>query len=408
LHHADPQKVAIARDLMLRRPGHVDESPGPTRVVRTGESMLLAELTSEQLQQVADIEGWDADYRHVVDELGLRSVILAPLTARERILGVLTLVSAETGRRYGEQDLSIAELLARRAALAVENSLLFSQAQQAVTARDRFLALAAHELLTPVTIVRGYSEAFGRTVQRAMDQDPNAETVSVDGPRLRRALRNLTLAGDRLTRLVHDLLDVSRLQQGSLALSPEPMDLSGLVASVLESVQVQRGDGRYSDQISLFADLPAEGQVIGSWDRVRIEQVLFNLLDNAMKYSPDGGEVHVRLSIDDDEARLEVSDQGIGISPEHVATIFEPFQRSPRAGEHAPGFGMGLAVCREIIVGHGGTISAESTGEGQGTTVRMTLPNARLVAAAVDLGSLLAPADADAQPALGDALQPNA
>lgn len=381
LHHSDPQKVAIARDLMVRRGSASEESPGPQRVVRTGEPLLMSHLTSEEVDRVAEIEGWDADYRAVVNRLGLQSVIVAPLTGRERTLGVLTLVSAESGRRYGEQDLSIAELLARRAALAVENSLLYAEAQQAIKARDRFLALAAHELLTPVTIVRGYTEAVDRSMRRALEEDPDAATVSMDGPRVRRALTNLSQAATRLTLLVNDLLDVSRLQQGSLALSFEPLDLAALVASVLENVQVQRSEGRYADAISLYADLPAEGHVVGSWDRLRIEQVLFNVLDNAMKYSPVGGDVRVRLSVDGGEARLEVSDQGIGVSPEQLPTIFEPFHRSPQAGEHAAGFGMGLALCREIITGHGGTISAESSGEGKGTTIRITLPGAQLTTA---------------------------
>jgi PAS domain S-box-containing protein len=403
LHHADVARSPSVTDPRLRHAGYAGESPGPTHVMHTGESRMFSELTSDELDRVAEREGWEPEYRAAIGELSLRSIILAPLVARERTLGVLTLASAESGRRYGEQDLSVAELLARRVALAVENSLLYAEARRAVKARDRFLALAAHELLTPITIVRGYSEAVTRMVQRAMDADPDAASVTVDGPRVRRALTSLTQAGQRLTSLVHDLLDVSRLQQGSLALSPAPMDLSAVVASVLESVQVQRGEGRYSDSITLAADLPASGHIAGTWDRLRIEQVLFNVLDNAMKYSPGGGEVRVRLSIDHDEAQVEVSDQGIGVAPDQLDTIFEPFHRSPRAGEHATGFGMGLAVCREIVRGHGGSITAESGGEGQGVTIKVTLPDAQLVPAPVDDGA----APTTAYQTHGDALQPN-
>jgi PAS domain S-box-containing protein len=398
-------KDGAAVDPRLRRPGYADETPGPTPIMRTGEPRMVSELTPDELDRVADSEGWDAEYRGAIGLLGLQSLILVPLIARERTLGVLTLATAESGRRYNGQDLSVAELLARRVALAVENSLLYAEAQRAITARDRFLALAAHELLTPITIVRGYSEAVTRTVQRAMDEDPDAVTVTVDGPRLRRALTSLSQAGQRLTSLVHDLLDVSRLQHGTLALSFEPIDRSAVAASVLESVQVQRGEGRYSEAVTLTADLPDEGHITGTWDRLRIEQVLFNVVDNAMKYSPDGGEVHLRLSIENGEAHVEVSDHGIGVAPEQLDTIFEPFHRSPRAGEHATGFGMGLAVCREIVRGHDGSISAESDGEGQGTTIRITLPGARLVAAPVDVAS--APGGDDLPPQLGETRQPN-
>lgn len=405
LHHVESARFAAAAGTRLTRPGYLDETPGPTRVVQTGEARMVSELNGDELDRLATSEGWDAEYRSVISQLGLQSIILVPLIARERTLGVLTLAAGESGRRYGRQDLSVAELLARRVALAVENSLLYAEAQRAITARDRFLALAAHELLTPITIVRGYSEAVSRTVQRALDEDPDATTVTIDGPRLRRALTSLSQAGQRLTSLVHDLLDVSRLQQGTLALSFEAVDLSALVASVLESVQVQRSEGRYPDAITLTADVPDEGHVTGTWDRLRIEQVLFNVLDNAIKYSPDGGEVQLRLSIDDGEAQIEVSDAGIGVSPEQLDSIFEPFHRSPRAGEHATGFGMGLAVCREIVRGHGGSISAMSAGEGQGTTVTISLPGARLVAAPVDVSTALGGDDRPRQ--VGEALQPN-
>lgn len=388
-HHADPTKIAIGAELMRRRPSYSTHVHGPYHVARSGVSRMASVLNEDQLRKVAAVEGWDDEYFALIRQLGLRAVILAPLHGHDRVLGVLMLVSAESGRTYADHDLAMAELLARRAGLAVENSLLYREAQRAIEARDRFLALAAHELLTPVTIVRGYTETLERGVRRAMEHSPDAERVSLDAGRLRRSIGHIDQASDRLTRLIHDLLDISRLQRGALGLSPEPMDLSALVHSALESVQLQQAEGRYGSEIALEADLPAEGRVVGRWDPVRLEQVLFNVLDNAMKYSEPHGVVRVALSVEGEVAQLAVSDGGIGIAPDQLETIFEPFHRTKAAGEQAVGFGMGLAVCREIVRGHGGSITAESTGEHQGTTVRITLPGARLVARAVDMAALL-------------------
>jgi PAS domain S-box-containing protein len=388
-HHADPTKIAIGAELMRRRPSYSTHVHGPYHVARSGVSRMASVLNEDQLRKVAAVEGWDDEYFALIRQLGLRAVILAPLHGHDRVLGVLMLVSAESGRTYADHDLAMAELRARRAGLAVENSLLYREAQRAIEARDRFLALAAHELLTPVTIVRGYTETLERGVRRAMEHSPDAERVSLDAGRLRRSIGHIDQASDRLTRLIHDLLDISRLQRGALGLSPEPMDLSALVHSALESVQLQQAEGRYGSEIALEADLPAEGRVVGRWDPVRLEQVLFNVLDNAMKYSEPHGVVRVALSVEGEVAQLAVSDGGIGIAPDQLETIFEPFHRTKAAGEQAVGFGMGLAVCREIVRGHGGSITAESTGEHQGTTVRITLPGARLVARAVDMAALL-------------------
>lgn len=377
IHHADPEKLALAETLRQRRPPDPEQDAGAYRVARTGEAEMV-HLTDEQIEQLAAAQDWESDFLAMVRLLGLRSAMSVPMTGGDGVIGVLTLVSAESARRYRDRDLAVAELLARRAALAVENSRLYREAERAIAARDQFLALAAHELLTPVTIVRGYCDALCRTVGQAFERAAGATEVAIDGARLDRSVRKLDEATDRLTRLIHDLLDVSRLQQGTLAPSPQPMNLSQLVASALESIEVQRGSGRYPQDVALHAELPVDGAVMGSWDPVRIEQVLFNVVDNAMKYSSPGGEVSLLLAVEGDDARLTVRDGGMGIGAEELEAIFEPFHRAPGAGDRAFGFGMGLAICREIVERHGGTIRAESAGAGLGATVTITLPGARL------------------------------
>jgi signal transduction histidine kinase len=240
------------------------------------------------------------------------------------------------------------------------------------------VAVAAHELLTPVTIVRGYSQALQRLAQRAASESPDGESVTLEASRLLRSVERVDLAGERLTRLIGDLLDVSRLERGSLAAEPRPMNLSTLVRSVVDGLRVQQAEGRYQQDLELEVHLPEDGDVSGTWDPTRLEQVLFNVLDNAMKYSLAGGRIELRLRVEHGEAQIIVSDRGLGIEADELEAIFEPFYRAQQANQQAAGFGMGLAVCREIVERHGGSITAVSEGRGRGTTFTIKLPGAHL------------------------------
>jgi signal transduction histidine kinase len=295
----------------------------------------------------------------------------------------MTLVISESNRRYGPRDLSVAELLGVRAGLAVQNSRLYHEAAESVTLRDRFLQVAAHELLTPVTIVRGYAQSLERLVGRQRETAPGSTTISLDAARLSRTLRQVDRASERLTQLVGDLLDVTRLHSGSLVPVPRPMNLSAVVRSTLDGVNVQQIEGRYGTNVDLSFELPEDGDIVGTWDETRIEQVLFNVLDNALKYSSKGDAVNVRVWLDGDEARIDVSDTGLGIPADQLEAIFQPFHRTRDANVRAAGMGMGLAVCREIVNRHGGWIRASSPGSEQGSTFSIGLPGASMSAATV-------------------------
>ena len=379
IHHNDPDKLALAEELQRRFPPNPDASIGVSATLRTGRSVLIEEISDEQLRRSADAQAYGPEYVELMLALGLHSVLIAPLVAGDRVLGVLTLVSAESKRQYGPRDLSVAELLGVRAGLAVQNSELYRQAAEAVQLRDRFLQVAAHELLTPVTIVRGYAQSLQRAIDRSLAADPEAEYTTVEAARLTRAAEQLDRATERLTHLISDLLDVTRLQQGSLDPVPAPMSLSRLVTSALEGVRVQQDEGRYGADVRLTLDLPSGGEVMGTWDETRIEQVVFNMLDNALKYS-SGGEIAVRVWLEADEARLSITDEGLGIEADQLEAIFDPLHRTREANLRAAGMGMGLAVCREIVKRHGGWISAASPGPGLGSTFTVGLPGARLEA----------------------------
>lgn len=296
--------------------------------------------------------------------VGAVSLISVPLLARQRTIGVMTLISAESGRRYGPDDLWLAEALAARAALAVDNARLYSEAQAAVRTRDEFLSIASHELRTPVAGIKGYAQLL----LRAQERD------RLEAGRLTRSLRAIDDATDRLTTLTQDLLDVSRIRLGQLPLRLQEISLDELVRRVAQ---------RISDQLpashEIVVDIRALTPPIQA-DADRLEQVLTNLLDNARKYSPDGGIIALALGRAGDDIVLTVRDSGIGLPPDAADAIFHPFGRALNAtSRNLPGMGLGLYICRNIVERHGGRIVAESLGEGHGTTFTVTLPTEPVV-----------------------------
>jgi signal transduction histidine kinase len=284
---------------------------------------------------------------------------MLPLAARGRSLGVMTLVLSDDSRHYGPRDLALAQELARRAALAIDNARLYQEAQRAIRARDEFLSIAAHELRNPVTVLKGAADLLHRP-----PPDPDAAVA-----RQERLLDQIAKAADRLVELTDDLLDISRIQLGQLPLRPEPLDLAVLIPEVV---------GRYRERPGgaerLRLDVPATVPLVA--DAGRLEQVLVNLIDNAFKYSPDGGEIAVTLRREDGGARVQVRDEGIGLPAEALESIFEPFGRAENTSG-IPGMGLGLFICRSIVERHGGRIWAESAGEDQGATLHLWFPGDR-------------------------------
>jgi signal transduction histidine kinase len=252
-----------------------------------------------------------------------------------------------TDRKQAERDRD--ELLSREQAARAD-------AEDALRARDEFLSIASHELRTPVTGIRGTAQVARRARERGQ----------LDGERLDRYLATIDQVSGHLASLVEDLLDVSRLQRGTLPLRRRPTDLAALVRNAI---------ARYSsdDAHELLLECPASCPA--DVDPDRVEQILANLLGNALKYSPDGGEIRVTLSADGDGALLKVQDAGIGLPPDAVEQIFQPFGRASNATTRSiPGLGLGLFICRQIAEQHGGRLWAESPGELQGTTLSLWLP----------------------------------
>jgi signal transduction histidine kinase len=351
LAHGDPAKEAVARELQARYP----TTGGVARVLKTGQPEVFGHIPESQRMARAR----DPEHLRMLRELNSRAVMIVPLAARGRMLGALSLISTQSDRTYGTADVAIAEELARRCAHAVDNARLHQEAQIALTARDRFVQIASHELRTPIARVKGYAEML---LAAHTDGDLTPEM-------LQRSLKRIDHASDRLANLVRDLLDVSRISAGNLPLRLRTLDVTDLVREVV---------GRYQEQIGstghLLLDIVGSpGAVAGDPDR--IEQVLTNLLDNALKYSPDGAELLVRLQPKARGLLLEVQDRGIGLPPGAAERIFEPFSRATNAEvRQITGMGLGLYICRNIVEQHRGRIWASSKGEGKGVVMSVWLP----------------------------------
>jgi PAS domain S-box-containing protein len=353
--HRDPAKAALAGDLHERQLIHAQKAKLLWEAIQDRESKVVPVVTDEMLVASAR----DAEHLALLRALDVSSLLYAPLIHGERVQGAIALFMAGSGRSFGEEDRAIAVEIARRASLALENARLYEETNAAVQARDEFLSIASHELRTPVTAISGIAQVALRSKQRG----------TLDDARLTRVLDQLIRGSQRLVTLTEDLLDVSRLQTGRFELRREPLDLAAFVSDFVERFGATFGKPHL---LILRADA---GPLMVQADPARVEQVLSNLLSNAVKYAPDGGEIAVAVSRDGEQAACSVTDQGIGLPPGTAEMIFQPFGRAPNAAHRQiQGLGLGLYICRQIVERHGGTIRAESAGDGSGTAMRVWLP----------------------------------
>ncbi|MDC0677362.1 sensor histidine kinase [Sorangium atrum] len=345
-------QCVIDVDLARGAPGHS---------VSAGVPAGLADAVMDALRPLAspDRPGMgDLRAAPLLEQAGIHAFLRVPLLARNRCFGVMSLLAAAPRRPYGPADLRLAEELGYRAALALDNARLFAEAQEAIARRDEFLVVASHELKTPLTSL----QLQAQRVELLLRRYQRAELAS---ERIHAALQVLNRQIVRLGRLVNELLDVTRLNAGRLTLARAPVDLAALAREVVDRMSQQLADARCSVQLEL--DEP----VIGSWDPLRMEQVLINLLSNAMKYGA-GRPVLVGVRRQADRALLVVRDQGIGIAEADQGRIFELFERAVSVRNFG-GLGLGLFIARSIVASHGGSIRVESE-PGAGATFMVELP----------------------------------
>jgi signal transduction histidine kinase len=353
---ADPGKEALLRELRAFPMNEAEGSP-TRRALATGQTVFIPNFDEASLRS---LDRNDA-YGRIVRAIAPTSSVSIPLISRARTLGVLTYGMDASGRRHDPADLALAEELARHAALAIDNARLYRDAQEAITSRDRFISIASHELKTPLTTLRLQAEGLLRQMGPSRGAlDPAAQA---------RRLTTIVAQTARLDELVSQMLDVSRISAGRLDLNLQPIDLGAVTAEVVARFEDQLSRAAASVSVSV-----AGAPVVGCWDPMRVDQIVTNLVGNAIKYGA-GRPIEVAVSAGEGRARLVVRDQGIGIDREQQGRLFHRFERL--VGKDAPGgIGLGLWITRQFVEAMAGTISVESD-LGRGSTFVVELPIAR-------------------------------
>jgi signal transduction histidine kinase len=348
--HADPNKRALALDIGRRHPPTLDDAAGAGYVARTGRSQLIeavddTSFTAMKLGPEAHAFG---------RSLGLVSWLSLPLGIGGQTRGVLTLATAESNRRFGREEVELAEDFARRASSAIENARAYKEARDANRVKDEFLATMSHELRTPLNAILGWATLL----RTRSDLD------------VKKAIETIDRNARAQVRLIEEVLDISRIMSGKLKLDLKPIDLATVLRSSLDAA----APAALSKGIKLEAQLEVESCPFRG-DPVRMQQVFWNLLSNALKFTSRGGRVEARLARDGHEVVATITDTGRGIRPDFLPVVFQRFRQADTSTTRTEGgLGIGLAVVGHVVELHGGAVTAASPGEGRGATFTVRLP----------------------------------
>ena len=394
--HPDPDKQDAARALHEQYPPRAGDLVGAPKVIRTGRPEMVFDVPDSALVAAAH----DERHLEVLRKLGIRSYVVVPMVARGHVLGAMTFITAERERRFGDIDVVMAEDLARRAAMAVDNARLHGQAEEARDAaesalaeaemaleeaataeehlrdardaaeaalrtRDEFVSTMTHEVQTPLNAIIGYLELLEMDVSGAL-----ADTQRSYVQRAQDSSRHLL-------RLVRDVLDFSKSETARLAVEHEEVGAAETARGALALVR-PLASGRL---VTLVDDTASAAGLRYVGDEYRVRQILVNLLTNAIKFTPTGGRVTLRCHADagDDDGQASlfyvVTDTGEGVKPEDAERIFEPFVQGA-AGLTRPygGTGLGLPISRRLARLMGGDVTLQSPAHGSGATFTLRLP----------------------------------
>lgn len=369
--HVDPALVPLAFELSRRYPPRRDLSP-VWRAVDTRQSQTDV-CSEETLAESARDEG----ELELLRALGMRSMIAVPLCCRGSVFGVITFVCGGTERVYTEHEQRVAEYLARRASVAIDNATLYRELQDAHRRKDEFLATLAHELRNPLAPIRNALQVMRLT------EDPDTVLQA-------RAIMERQL--EQMVRLIDDLLEVSRITRGQFSLRTERVDLATVVGNAVDTARpLIEGAGH-----KLIMKLPVQPVWLEA-DPVRLAQVFSNLLNNAAKYTERGGTIWLTAEEHDGRVLVSVRDTGIGIPAEYLSRVFDIFtqvEQSPMKTQG--GLGIGLTLVKRLVEMHRGTVEARSDGPGMGSAFTVTLPVATAEQPAVEVAMTM---EAGAAPA---------
>lgn len=357
--HVEPSKVEIVRDIYQRFPLPAGSPHGARRVIESGEPQLVRDIDPTLFARAAQ----SPEHRSLLEELGARSWLIVPLAVQGHMFGALTLVYSVSGRRYDDAALALACDLARRAAIAIDNARLYRLSQQersrveaATRAKDEFVAMVSHELRTPLNAILGWVRLM--------------RSGSLSEQKREHAFEVIERNANAQSQLVADLLDISRALTGRIHVHPAQVDLANIVDMALEDVRLALEAKRIEVQVELERE-----HAIMRGDGERLQQVVWNLLSNAAKFTPKGGQVRVGLRRVESDLELSVADNGVGISPAFLPHVFESFRQwdAGSARTHG-GLGVGLSIAKHLVDLHGGSIQAESEGLGRGARFVVRLP----------------------------------
>jgi signal transduction histidine kinase len=345
--HVEPEGERRGREALERAP--LREPGSVARALRSGRPVTSRPPDPD----------WPAPLRAAVPSAELEATL--PLVAGGEQLGTVTLFARAGSRLDAPEGLALAEELARRLAISIDNARLYASAEQAVRARDDFLAIASHELKTPLTPLRIQIQALERLVRRG-------EVDAIPREKIAKLVVGADVQVVRIVALIDKLLDLTRIRAKRLRLDRSPMDLAATVRTIVDQHAGQLREA------GCRVVVEAAAPVVGSWDRLRLEQVVANLVTNAAKYAP-GAAVEVRVAADAAAccARVEVRDAGPGIPQADQERLFRPFERARGARASESGLGLGLYIVREIVEAHGGAVLLRSA-PGEGTAFVVELP----------------------------------
>ncbi len=353
ISHKDPKKIQWIRNLRKKGLLNLADSRGLPNVIRTGKAEFYPVITDDMLIAASKTKSQLALLR----SLGFSSAIIVPIFSQGKAVGGITLVNAESKRRFTQTDYAMAVELGSRISLAIENARLYKESQDAIAVRDEFISVASHELKTPVTSLKVYTQVLTKQARKKGDTAIEKYLFKIDDQI------------NKLTKLIYDLLDISLIEIGKLPYFKSYFSVDSVVNDIVEDLQ----------KITLRHRLMVEGRTKGKvyGDKDRIGQIVINLLTNAIKYSPKANKVHISLSQKKGKIYISVTDFGIGIDPMSQDKIFERFYQVNNIEERTfPGLGIGLYLSQEIAKRHGGIIKVKSQ-KGKGSTFTLILPTAK-------------------------------
>jgi signal transduction histidine kinase len=346
----DPERREIGEALRHYPPRLSIEGPA-VRAIRSGEPFVDNATGPEKAARSAQ----NAEHLELLRRFGVRSFQMVPLRSRGRTLGLFS-TGSFSGRQYNDADLALAQDVATRAGLALDNAMLYRTAQEADQLKEDFLATLSHELRTPLNALLGWMHIL---------KMPTADETT-----RKRALESIERNARSQAVLINDLLDVSRSISGKLRVESSLVDLSAVILATIDAMRPVVRARDIEMNLSIGA---LNGQVLG--DANRLQQVMWNLLSNAVKFTKPGGRIDVGVNEAANNVTISVADNGVGIDAAFLPYVFERFRQADSSSTRAQsGLGLGLAIVRHLVDLHGGTVTVHSAGLNKGSTFVVALP----------------------------------